>query len=251
MPDRALIKSPEAIASMRRAGKILGDTLKIVAAAVKPGVTGLELDTLARKTIEDAGAQPAFLGYQKYPATICLSLNEGLVHGIPTDRAIQGGDVVKLDIGVRVDGYNVDAARTILVPPIDPANQALVDAATGALEAGIAVVRDGVHLGDVQAAIQAVIEQHSYGLVRSLTGHGIGQGLHEAPQIPNYGERGSGPILKAGMTICLEPMLTAGSGKVQTGSDGWTVVSSDNTPTAHVEETILVTQSGNDILTRP
>lgn len=249
MPDQQLIKSPEATESMRRAGKILGQTLKVVSAAVKPGVTGLELDALARKTIEAADGEPAFLGYQDFPATICFSVNEGLVHGLPTDRVVQAGDVIKIDIGVRVGGHNVDAARTILVPPVDPKHEALVDAAAEALEAGIAVVRDGVHLGDVQAAIQAVIERHGYGLVRSLTGHGIGQELHEPPQIPNYGEAGSGPVLEAGMTICLEPMLTAGTGEVVIGPDNWTVVSADNTPTAHVEQTILVTTTGADVLT--
>lgn len=250
MPDRKLIKSPEAIASMRRAGRILGQTLTTVCAAAKPGITGLELDALARKTIETAGGEPAFLGYQDFPATICFSVNDGLVHGIPTPYAVKPGDVVKIDIGVRVDGYNVDAARTVLVPPVDPKDQALVDATTEALEAGIAQVKDGVHLGTVQAAIQSVIKRHGYGLVRSLTGHGIGTELHEPPQIPNYGEAGSGPLLKAGMTICLEPMLTAGSGEVGTGPDGWTVVSKDGTQSAHVEETLLITEHGAEVLTK-
>lgn len=250
MPNQAQVKSPEAIAVMRRAGKILARTLDVVGAAVSPGVTGLDLDAIAHKTIRQAGAEPAFLGYQDFPATICFSVNDGLVHGIPTAYNVQPGDVVKIDIGVRLGGYNVDAARTVLVAPVDPANRNLVTTAQQALDTGIARVRNGAKLGDVQAAIQEVIEQQGYGLVRQLTGHGIGAELHEAPQIPNYGIAGNGPILRTGMTICIEPMLTTGSGEIQYADDGWTVVSADGSMSAHVEETILVTPEGAEVLTQ-
>ncbi len=235
---------------MRRAGQILAATLTELEAAIKPGVTGARLNQLAERSIRSQGGEPAFLGYDDYPATICFSVNDGLVHGLPTERSLQAGDLVGLDCGVRLDGWNVDAARTVSVGPADPADQRLVETAWRALEAGLDRVRAGVHLGDVQHAIEQVIAQAGFGLVRNLTGHGIGRDVHEAPSIPNFGTPGDGPILKAGMTICLEPMLTAGTGETAQSKDGWTIVSADGTRAAHVEETILVTKTGAEVLTR-
>lgn len=246
-----LIKSPEAIAYTRRAGRILADLHLALGERVKPGVTGKQLDAFAESFIRDHGAEPAFRGFLDFPATLCVSINDGMVHGLPSDAEIQAGDVVKLDAGVKLHGWNTDAARTHLVPPVDPVNQSLVAVTQQAIDAGIAQVRDGVPLGTVQAAIQAVIETAGLGLVKSLSGHGIGRSVHEAPPIPNFGKHGKGLLLKAGMIICLEPMVTRGLGQVELDKrDGWTYRSVDGTLTAHIEDTILVTHSGHEILSR-
>ncbi len=245
-----LVKSEAEIELMRRSGAMLRQALAVVAAAAKPGVTGTELDRLARDTIVAAGGEPGFLGFNDYPATICLSVNDQVVHGIPGKAALQPGDVVSIDIGVRYKGWNTDAARTVVLQSTDPADDRLVAVAQQALDAGIDTVRDGVRLGDVQAAIQAVIDAAGFGNVTSLTGHGIGRELHEPPSIPNAGTRGAGPILQAGMVICLEPMITRGTGKVVTAPDGWTIATADGSRAAHVEDTILVTRDGAEILTR-
>lgn len=244
-----LRKTPAEIELIRRAASILAETLNVVGTAAIPGVSGLELDRLAQDTIVKLGGEPGFLGFQDYPATICLSVNEAVVHGIPTDETLKPGDVVSIDIGVRVNGWNADAAITKLLDPIDPEDQRLFDTASASLTAGIAKVKAGVHLGDVQAAIQQIIDASGFGNVRSMTGHGIGKELHEPPAIPNYGKAGTGSILEKGMVICLEPMITQGSGKVVTAEDGWTIVTADHTRAAHVEHTILVTASGADVLT--
>ncbi|MBI4023222.1 type I methionyl aminopeptidase [Candidatus Berkelbacteria bacterium] len=244
-----LIKSTAALAAMRRAGQILAKTQATLISALKPGVTGTELDRLAEKTIASLGGQPSFKGFEGFPASVCLSVNDGLVHGIPNDRPFREGDLVGIDLGVCIDGWHVDAATTVGVGTIDPADQALVDTAWAAFRVGFAKARDGVHLGDVQHAIQTVIEAGGYGLVRNLSGHGIGQTLHEEPSIPNFGTPGQGLVLHTGMTICLEPMLTRGSAEIVTDADGWTIVTADGSRAAHVEHTILVTDTGAEILT--
>lgn len=243
------IRSDVEIDIMRQAGRILSGALDYVASHIEVGVTGIALDKLAESYIQDHGAEPAFKGYGGYPASLCLSINDEVVHGIPSRRIITSGDVVSIDLGVKFKGWNVDAARTIIVPPIKDQDQALVDAAWESFDAGVALIKPGVHLGDVQAAIQAVIERGGYGLVRDLTGHGIGQKLHEAPDIPNYGQTGMGIVLKAGMTFCIEPMLSSGDGEVVTEADDWTITTLDHSRAAHVEETLLVTASGVEILT--
>jgi methionyl aminopeptidase len=246
----SLQKSPDEIVLIRTAATILSETLRVLRLATVPGISGAKLDRLAQDTIIKLGGEPGFLGFQDYPATICLSINEAVVHGIPTDAKLESGDVVSIDVGVRYDGWNADAAITVLLTPIDPEDQKLLNAATTSLDAGIAKVKAGAYLGDVQAAIQKVIDDSKFGNVRSMTGHGIGKELHEAPAIPNYGKAGTGLILEEGMVICLEPMLTRGNGKVVTAQDGWTIITADQTRAAHVEHTILVTTTGADVLTR-
>ncbi|MBI2590149.1 type I methionyl aminopeptidase [Candidatus Berkelbacteria bacterium] len=243
------IKSQEAIDAMRQAGSILAATRNLLIQNLTVGETSSHLDQLVENYICTQGAEPAFKGYKNFPASICFSVNDGLVHGLPNTTPIQAGDVIKLDFGIRYQGWNVDAATTVGLAPVSAENKRLIDTTKKALWAGIKKVQAGIHLGDVQAAIQEVIENANLGLVHSLTGHGIGRELHEPPSIPNHGERGTGPVLQAGMTICLEPMVTTGSSDVQVARDGWTYITSDGSYSAHEEHTILVTHSGFEILT--
>lgn len=245
---KGFVKSTEAIELLRAAGKMLGKTLEIVSTATAPGVTGDELDTLARTTIESLGGEPAFLGFDEFPATICLSVNDAIVHGLPQGQVIQAGDVVGIDIGVRLNGWNTDAAVTVQVPPTSDEASKLIQVTNDSLTAGIRTVKPGAYLGDVQSAMQAVIEDGGYGLVRSLTGHGIGRSVHESPSIPNYGTAGTGIKLEPGMVFCLEPMVTIGSGLVQTAADNWTIVTKEGGLGAHKEHTVLVTPSGFEVL---
>ena len=227
---------------------MLGQTLQVVSRAAQPGVAGDELDALARTTIAKLGGEPGFTGFEGFPAAICLSINNAIVHGLPAGQVIRPGDVVGIDCGVCLEGCNTDAAVTIGVEPVGFEDAALIQATADALTVGIRSVKPGVHLGDVQAAIQQVIEAGGYGLVRTLTGHGIGRSLHEAPSIPNYGQQGTGLHLEPGMIFCLEPMLTIGSGAVTTSPDGWTVVTKEGGTGAHQEHTILVTEGGCEVL---
>jgi len=245
------IKAPEALISMKAAGIMLGQTLQILSVAAKPGVTGDELDTIARETIQSLGGEPAFLGFEGFPATICLSINDAIVHGLPAGQIIQKGDIVGIDCGVKLHGWNTDAAVTITIGEPTTVDANLIAATRDSLYAGIHMVKPGVQLGDVQAAIQRVIDKRGYGLVRTLSGHGIGRSVHEAPGIPNFGKSGTGVLLDVGMVFCLEPMLTTGSGAVKTATDGWTVVASEGRQirTAHQEHTVLVTPNGFDVLT--
>lgn len=245
----SFVKTPEQIALMRQAGQILAKAMKEIAIVAEPGVAGSKLDQIAEAVIRDHGAEPAFLGYQDYPSTICLSVNDGLVHGLPAGQVLSEGDLAGIDIGVRFKGWNVDSANTLAIGKISDEDQRLMDSTAEALRAGIGKVSASVALGTVQAAIQDVIEKGGFGLVRTLSGHGIGQSLHEYPSIPNFGQAGQGPKLEAGMTICLEPMLTAGLDQVKTAPDGWTIVSKDGSQTCHKEHTILVTENGAEILT--
>lgn len=245
-----LIKSAAAIESLRKAGDIWVATMTGLRAAAKPGTTGLELDRLAERTIKEHGGVPAFLGFNGYQFTICCSVNDIVVHGLPNHTPFKAGDVISIDLGVACDGWNVDAAVTLVLEPASKDDLAMVATAERSLQAGIATIRDGVRLGDVQSAIQGIIEQDGYGNVTSLTGHGIGRGLHEPPSIPNYGTPGTGMTLRSGMVICLEPMITRGGHKVQTDRDGWTIRTADGSRAAHVEHTILVTDTGSEVLTR-
>lgn len=237
------------VANMRRAGKVVADVLLELAAHVKPGVTGLELDRVAEEGIRRRGATPAFLGYRGYPATLCASVNETVVHGIPNEKPLMAGDIVGLDLGAIVEGSYADAAFTVGVGAISPKAQLLTKVARDALYQAIPFARDGQRVGDISSSVQTHVERNGFSVVREFVGHGIGKALHEDPQIPNFGMPHSGPKLRAGMTICIEPMVNEGRPAVEMQKDGWTVVTADRTLSAHFEHTILVTEAGPEILT--
>lgn len=243
------IKTSQEITAIRRAGQIVGSVLFDLAALVRPGMTGLELNATAQRLVAIRGGQPAFYGYNNFPAHICVSVNDAVVHGIPDDQPFKPGDVVGIDAGAVVDGYYADGAITLAVPPIHPKTQRLLAVTEAARAAGIRRATAGRHLGDVQAAIQATIETAGMGIIRELTGHGIGRQLHEPPEIANYGRVGEGPILRPGMTICLEPMVTLGAPDVFLDSDHWTIRTQDHSLGAQFEHTILITEAEPEILT--
>lgn len=235
---------------MREAGRITARALRLVGEAVRPGITTAELDEIAEETIRDAGALPAFKGYHGFPATICSSVNDEVVHGIPTRlRRLLLGDIVSVDVGAIVDGYYGDSAMTFPVGVIDDETQRLLDVTRASLEAGIAKTRTGMRLYDISAAIQAVAEDAGFSVVREYVGHGIGREMHEEPQIPNFGPAGKGPSLKEGMVFAIEPMINAGAATVRQMDDGWTVMTADGSPSAHFEHTIAITEDGPVVLT--
>jgi methionyl aminopeptidase len=234
---------------MRVSGRLAGEVLRQVAAAVVPGITTRELDALTRQLIDEKRATPSFLGYRGFPAALCVSVNEEVIHGIPGARRILPGDVVSLDVGVFYQGFHGDTATTVLVGVSDPDILRLVDATRRARDAGIAAVRPGAKLGDVSHAVEQVVRQAGCSVVRDFVGHGIGRQLHEDPQIPNYGSPGRGPVLKVGMTLCIEPMVNIGRPDVSVLRDGWTVVTQDGRPSAHFEHTVAVGENGAEILT--
>ena len=243
------LKSPSQLQLMRRAGVIVRDLLEILEKTVGPGITTLELDNLAEKTIVKMGGQPAFKGYRGYPATICTSVNEEVVHGIPSKRALKPGDIVGIDVGAVIEGYYSDAAVTVALEPISPVARKLMKVTAEALLEGIALATEEHRLSDISHAIQKHVESQGFSVVRDFVGHGIGTQLHEAPQIPNYGEPGFGPSLKAGMVLAIEPMVNEGCPEVHLLDDGWTAVTKDGKLSAHFEHTIAVTKSGPEILT--
>jgi len=234
---------------MREAGRITARALRAVGDAVAPGVTTAELDAVAVEVIRSAGARAAFKGYHGYPATICASLNREVVHGIPGRRKLAEGDIISIDVGAVIDGYFGDSARTFAVGKISPEVSRLLTATRESLEAGIACCRPGMRLGDLGSAVQAVAEGAGFSVVREYVGHGIGQAMHEDPQVPNYGTAGKGPVLLAGMVLAIEPMVNAGGVEVRSLDDGWTVVTADGSLSAHFEHTVAVTDDGPMILT--
>jgi methionyl aminopeptidase len=244
------VKTPAELEKMRAAGKIVGQVLVELGQRVKPGVSTRELDVFARNFIEKQGATAAFLGYQGYPATICASVNEQVVHGIPDIRVLQEGDIIGVDVGAVLDGFVGDAARTFAVGKISDAAKKLLRVTQEALDQGLAQARDNGHVQDIGAAVQQHAEKAGFSIVRDFVGHGIGRKLHEPPQIPNYGQRGLGPKIKAGMTFAIEPMVNMGRREVETLKDGWTVVTRDRQLSAHFEDTIIVTEGAPEILTR-
>lgn len=244
------IKTKDQLEMMREAGKILAQTLKSASEAIKPGVTTSSIDKLVEDNILAAGAKPAFKGYRGYPASSCISIDDEVVHGIPGSRKFQEGELVAIDIGVVYKGWHADSAATFPVGEISSAKKKLIDVTRESLERGIEKVHDGVKLGEISVAIQNHAESNGFSVVRELVGHGIGQSMHEEPQVPNYGEANEGPTLRAGMAIAIEPMVNAGEMDVNTKSDGWTVVTADGQPSAHFEHTIAVTESGAEILTK-
>jgi methionyl aminopeptidase len=236
---------------MRRAGRVVARTLAELTAAVRPGVTTKELDTLAERLIRRAGGVPSFKGYNKYPASICASINGEIVHGIPGRRALREGDIISVDVGVTLNGWHADAAVTVPVGAISPEAEQLLRAGREALAAGLAAGRADAYLSDIGAAIEACAARYGYGVVREYVGHGIGRRLHEGPQVQNVGPAGEGPRLRPGMTLAVEPMLNGGGAETQVLPDQWTVVTADGSLSCHFEHTIAIRTGAPDILTLP
>jgi len=245
-----ILKSPREVAQMREAGRVAAAVLEEVARKVRPGVTTAELDSVAVHEVRKRGAIASFKGYRGFPASICTSVNEEVVHGIPGKRVLRGGDIISLDFGAQLNGFHGDAAMTVGVGRTSSQAQKIIDAAKGALMTGIAAARIGARLGDVSAAIQSYAEARGFSVVREYVGHGIGRELHEAPQIPNFGIAGEGPVLQKGMTMALEPMLNAGVWRTRVAEDKWTVVTADGKLSAHFEHTIVIDDNGPEILTQ-
>jgi methionyl aminopeptidase len=244
-----IIKSEKEVEIMRQAGRIVATVLDVLKGQVKPGMKTEELDVIAVKELEKLGAKPSFKGYRGYPANLCVSVNDEIVHGIPGKRVLRNGDIVSLDFGAIYNGFQGDAALTVGVGDISPEAERLIETTRGALEAGIAAARDGARLGDVSVAIQNYAESRGYSVVREYTGHGIGREMHEEPQIPNFGLPGQGPELKKGMTIALEPMVNIGDWRTRVDDNHWTVLTIDGSLSAHFENTIAITDSGSEVLT--
>jgi methionyl aminopeptidase len=244
-----IIKSEREIAVMREAGRIVATVLEKLRGALRPGLKTRELNDLAASELTRLGAQPSFKGYHGFPALLCVSINEELVHGIPGERVIREGDLVSLDFGAIHQGFQGDAAITVGLGEISPQTKELVATTKNALKAGIDAACPGARLGDVSAAIQHYAESRGFSVVREYTGHGIGRQMHEEPQIPNFGQPNTGPELKKGMTLALEPMLTAGDWPTRVGSDGWTVSTADGSLCAHFEHTLAITDSKPEVLT--
>ena len=243
-------KSDRELALMREAGRIVAITLAHLEERIKPGITTAEMDALAREIVTKHGATPSFLGYRGFPASLCISINEELVHGLPGPRVLEEGDIVSMDFGAIYQGYHGDAAVTVAVGKISQETQRLVETTRGALEAAIAQARKGHYLGDISWAIQSYAESRGFSVVRQYVGHGIGRDMHEDPQIPNYGQPGRGILLKPGMTFALEPMVNIGSYLTRVLDDNWTVVTEDGELSAHFEHTIAITSGEPEILTR-
>ncbi len=246
-----LIKSDEEIDAMRKAGRELAEVREKVVSMVRPGVSTLELDRAAREMIEGFGAKPAFLGYSGFPNTLCTSINEEIVHGIPSaKRRLKEGDLISVDMGLIHYGFYSDTAVTVPVGKVSPEIERLIDVTRQALEEGIKAVKPGKRVGDFSAAVQNFVESRELAVVREYTGHGIGRQLHEEPKIPNFGRPGTGLRLREGMVLALEPMVNLGSWKTEVLGDDWTVVTSDGKPSAHFEHTVALTNNGVEILTK-
>ncbi len=243
-----ILKSKEEIEIMRRAGRVVAEVLDLVGHNIKAGMLTSELDALIEENICSRGAIPGFKNYHGYPASACISINEEVVHGIPTNRKIVDGDIVSVDIGSIVDEFYGDSARTFPIGNISKEKADLMENTKQSLIAGIDKARKGNKLGEISAAVQSTAEGQGYGVVRQLVGHGIGRNMHEEPQVPNFGSPNDGPILEPGMVIAIEPMINMGTYEVKTLPDGWTVVTADGRPSAHFEHTVAITDGEPDIL---
>lgn len=244
------VKNDSELQKMREAGKVTAAVLTLMTELVKPGVSTWELDAAAEKTIRSFGATPLFLGYYGFPGSICASVNEEVVHGIPKkDRILKSGDIISIDTGARLDGFCSDAAITLGVGKVSDEAQRLMDVTKKSLFKAIGQVKPGNRLGDVQHAVETFAKSNGMGVVRDYCGHGIGRNMHEEPSIPNFGTPGTGPLLEKGMVLAIEPMLTAGTFRVRELSDGWTVVTRDGSLAAHFEHTVAVTANGSEIFT--
>lgn len=244
------IKTPREIELMRVAGEIVGDTHKYLIPYLKPGITTKKIDSLAREYIIKRGAFPSCYHYEGYPANICISINEEVVHGIASNRKLREGDIVTLDICACYKGYHGDSAWTYAIGHISDEKKHLMKHTEAALYEGLKQVKEGAHIGDIGNAIETYALAHHLGVVKELVGHGIGNELHEDPDVPNYGKKGTGPILKKGMVIAVEPMLNAGTADIYLLDDDWTVITADDKPSAHFEHTVVVTEDGYEILTK-
>ena len=243
------IKNNEELDLMRRAGKILADTLKLIEQNIYVGQTSAQLNQLAYDYITSCGAKPSFLGYEGFPYTICASVNEEVVHGFATDIPLKDGDIISIDCGVNFKGYHADAARTFPVGIVDGKVLKLIEDTKQSFFEGIKDIRAGCKLGNISHKIQVYLEQRGYGVVRELVGHGIGTNLHEDPMVPNYGSYNSGVVLKNNMTLAIEPMSTLGKRNVVLAHNGWTVFTEDGLPSAHYENTVIITDDGVEIIT--
>ena len=245
-----ILKSPREVTMMREAGRMVAKTLDYLATLIRPGVNTMTLDEAAAAMITSFKAKASFKGYGGYPASICASVNDTLIHGIPSKKEIlKDGDIIKIDIGIQYNGYHADAARTYLVGNVDDRIKQLVDVTTASFFEAFKMIRPGIQVGDLSHTIQAYVEKHGYSLPEDYTGHGVGQALHEDPQIPNFGRPGIGPILKEGMTLAIEPMVNLGKKDTKVLADGWTVKTLDGKWCAHYENTIVITSTGAAMLT--
>lgn len=245
-----IIADEKAITAMKQAGRLVALAHQAIREAVAPGVSSRDLDEIAERVIVEAGGRPAFKGYHGFPATICASVNEEVVHGIPNRRKLAEGDIISVDIGAIVDGYYGDSAWTYAVGRVDPEVQRLLDVTEASLFAAIRAARPGNRVGDIGAAVEAVVRPAGFGIVRDFVGHGIGTSLHESPQIPNFRMEDPGPVLKAGEAIAIEPMINMGTHEVRVKKNGWTVVTEDGRWSAHFEHTIVIGEQGPLITTR-
>lgn len=249
------IKSPEDIAYLREGGRRLSRVLDVLEKMVAPGVSTKDIDARGEELIRASGDVPAFKDYQPtgasypYPATVCISVNDEVVHGIPSDRILEEGDIVSLDIGLSHEGLIVDMARTIAVGEVSPQVEKLLQVTKDALKAGIKAAKAGGRIGDIAAAIESFGEKEGYGIVEELGGHGVGHAVHELPFVPNYGKAGTGPVLKEGMVLALEPMFNLGSEEVELDRDGYTYKTKDGSMSAHFEHTIVITEKGAEVVT--
>ncbi len=245
-----ITKSPREIALMKEAGRVVGLVFKTLESAIKPGISTLDIDSIVEKTMLENGCIPAEKGYYGYPASACVSVNDTLIHGIPSSKIIiREGDIVSVDIVATYKGYSADACRTFKVGTLTERSSRLVDVTKQAFFEAVKLIKPGIHLGDISETIQKYVESHGYNVVREFTGHGIGAHMHEDPSIPNYGKAGTGPILTSGMALAIEPMVLEGRKDVRTLGDGWTVKSKDGKLTAHYENTVIVTDDGYEIIT--
>ena len=246
-----VLKTSREIGLMRQAGRVSARALTLAGEAVEPGVSTAEIDRIARKYIESQGAKPSFLGYEGYPATACISVNDQVIHGIPGHRILKQGDIVSIDVGAFLEGFHGDNAWTFACGDVSREAQDLMDATREGLFAGIAQALAGHRIGDIGSAVQEYVEARGYSVVRQFVGHGVGASMHEAPEVPNFGTPGRGVRLLPGMTIAIEPMVNAGTKDVIVQKDGWTTVTADGKLSAHFEHTIAVTSNGPVILTLP
>lgn len=243
------LKSEREIGIIKTNGRLVAETLQILSENLAPGMKTKDLDRLAGDFFKKNKAQSAFLGYRGYPAHICISIDDEIVHGIPGDRTIEKGQIVSLDVGVLKDGYYADGAATFVVDGVSQEALKLVQVTKEALKVGIQKAKAGFHLGEVSAAIQSYVEKNDFSVVRDLVGHGIGKNMHEDPQVPNYGEKDRGPVLKPGMVLAIEPMVNAGGYKIRTKPDLWTIATEDGSLSAHFEHTVAITDNGAVVLT--